>query len=328
MSDSEKRWPSFSAKLKSCQMSLSRTQLSTVQINIGKLCNQACLHCHVDAGPNKLRENMAEATVDRLIGLLEKSPSVKTVDITGGAPELNPYFRKLVTACRQLGLRVIDRCNLTVLFEPGQEDTVAFLAANSVEVVASLPCYSSDNVEAQRGDGVFDKSIRGLQWLNEVGYGREGSGLILNLVYNPNGAFLPPAQETLREDYKVVLRRDFGIEFNDLYTITNMPIKRFLFDLKRSGKYEGYMSLLEGHFNPEAVAGLMCRSYVSISWDGKLYDCDFNQMLAMPIAKTEFPTLWDLSSFADLDAGPIAVGNHCYGCTAGAGSSCGGSLAK
>lgn len=284
----------------------------------------ACHHCHVEAGP-KRTEIMPEAVVSRLLELLAASPQIRTVDLTGGAPELNPHFRALVEAATKLGRHVLDRCNLTVLFEPGLTDLPEFLAAHRVEIVASLPCYSADNVEKQRGKGAFDKSIEALRRLNSLGYGVPGSNLNINLVYNPVGPFLPPAQEKLEAQYKVELREHFGISFNRLLTITNMPIKRFAHALLRDGKLETYMSLLVSHFNAKAVPGIMCRDLVSVGHDGSLYDCDFNQMLELPIANTA-TSIWDISSFADLTGRKIATGDHCFGCTAGAGSSCGGAL--
>jgi radical SAM/Cys-rich protein len=302
---------------------LRRGLVTTLQLNVGKLCNQACHHCHVEAGP-KRTEIMSAEIAERIMTLLKDTPSIQVVDITGGAPELNPGFRSFVLAARRLGLKVIDRCNLTVLFEPRQEDLAGFLADNQVEITASLPCYTADNVEKQRGKGVFDKSTRALQWFNRLGYGGSGSRLVLNLVYNPLGPSLPPPQEQLEADYRWQLRERFGIEFNRLFTITNMPIKRFSEALIRSGQLQSYMSLLVNHFNPGTVNQLMCRSMVSVGWDGKLYDCDFNQMLE--IEAPGRPTIWDVSSFADLAGREIVTAGHCFGCTAGAGSSCGGSL--
>lgn len=302
---------------------LRRAAVSTLQINVGKLCNQACHHCHVDAGP-KRTERMAAATAERILDLLAQSPGIETVDITGGAPELNANFRRLVSRSRELERKVIDRCNLTVLLEPGQEGLVSLLADYAVEIIASLPCYTADNVDKQRGRGVFDKSIAALRILNELGYGREGSGLTLDLVYNPLGPSLPPSQAALQRDYKRHLREEFGIEFNQLFTLTNMPISRFAAELARTGRMEEYMALLANSFNPATVPQLMCRSLVSVSWDGRLYDCDFNQMLGV-----EAPAgrdIWGIASFEQLAEQPIATGRHCFGCTAGAGSSCGGSL--
>jgi radical SAM/Cys-rich protein len=305
---------------------LRRRSVRTVQVNVGKLCNQACHHCHVDAGP-KRREIMTRQTAERAVELLSLSPGVETVDITGGAPELNPNFTYLVEGARGLGLRVIDRCNLTVLLEPRMQWLPEFLASHEVEVVCSLPCYTAKNVDTQRGRGVFDKSIEALCRLNDLGYGKPGSPLVLNLVYNPLGAFLPPPQAKLEADYKRELRAHFGIEFHHLFTITNMPISRFARELARSGKYEEYMSLLVTHFNPEAAEGVMCRSLVSVGWEGALYDCDFNQMLEIP-ASGRRRTIFEIASLEDVAAAPIATDRHCFGCTAGAGSSCGGETAR
>ena len=257
--------------------------------------------------------------------MLRLSPNITTVDITGGAPELNPNFRRLVTRSRKLGRHVIDRCNLTVLFEPGMEGLADLLAENQVEIIASLPCYTAENVDAQRGRGVFDKSIRALHVLNELGFGLADSALKLSLVYNPLGATLPPDQSRLEADYKRQLREHFGIEFHRLFTLTNMPIKRFADFLHRSGKHEDYMALLIEHFNPATVPGLMCRSLVSVGWDGALYDCDFNQMLEIGMGGHR-PTVWDFETFSHLVGRHIATSSHCFGCTAGAGSSCGGAL--
>jgi len=303
---------------------LVRGRVRTLQINVGKLCNMACHHCHVEAGP-KRTEIMPRNVADRLIELLAKNLEVEVVDFTGGAPELNPHFRSLVEETRRLGKRVIDRCNLTVLFEPGLADLPEFLAAHEVEIVASLPCYSAENVEKQRGRGAFDKSIEALLLLNRLGYGRPGSRLKLSLVYNPVGASLPPAQTKLEAKYKEELSRHFGIEFHDLLTITNMPIKRFAYALERANNLEGYMSLLVNHFNVGTVADLMCRSLVSVSWDGQLYDCDFNQMLEIPLGAGA-RTIWDVESLAELEDARVATASHCFGCTAGAGSSCSGAL--
>ncbi|MFI5365074.1 MAG: arsenosugar biosynthesis radical SAM (seleno)protein ArsS [Candidatus Binatia bacterium] len=301
---------------------LRRDALRTLQVNVGKRCNQACHHCHVDAGP-KRAEVMTRATAERVLALLAASPAIDTIDLTGGAPELNPNFRFLVEGARRGGRRVIDRCNLTVLGEPGLEGMPEFLAANQVEIVCSLPCYTAKNVDQQRGHGVFDRSIAALRTLNRLGYGHAGSPLVLNLVHNPLGAFLPPPQAALERDYRHELGRCFGIEFHHLFTITNMPIKRFAEQLARWGQHEAYMGLLVNHFNPAAVAGLMCRSLVSVGWDGKLYDCDFNQMLDLPVPGGAH-TIFDMRSFEDLADTPIATREHCFGCTAGAGSSCGG----
>lgn len=314
----------FQQSIRDFGLKIDRTPVEILQVNIGRLCNQACHHCHVEAGP-KRTENMVGDTVNRVIELLEKSKTIHTVDITGGAPELNPHFRKLVSAVRRLGKKVIDRCNLTVLYEPGQEETAYFLKENEVQIVASLPCYSKENVEKQRGRGVFDKSVEALKLFNSLGYGKQNTGLVLDLVYNPTGPFLPPAQEKLERDYKAELKELFGIEFNHLFTITNMPIKRFLHDLERAGKLTEYMELLANSFNPSAAQGVMCRNLVSVSWDGELFDCDFNQMLELPLGAGR-ATLWEISSFDDLNGKSITLANHCYACTAGAGSSCGGAL--
>jgi radical SAM/Cys-rich protein len=302
---------------------LKRREVKTLQINVGKLCNQACHHCHVDAGP-KRTEIMTARVAERALRLLAATRSIETVDITGGAPELNANFRMLVSESRRMGRQVIDRCNLTVLFEPGQEDTAEFLAANQVEITASLPCYTEANVDQQRGKGAFEKSIRALRMLNAIGYDGTEAGPALNLVYNPLGAFLPPPQDKLEADYKRRLRENFEIEFNRLFTITNMPIKRFAEWLLREGKHEFYMGLLVNHFNPATMEHLMCRDLVSVGWDGKLFDCDFNQMLDLETPGGK--NIWEMESFSELARREISTGSHCFGCTAGAGSSCGGSL--
>ncbi len=290
---------------------------------MGKVCNQACHHCHVDAGP-KRTESMNRQTAERVIALLQNTPEIGTVDITGGAPELNPNFRTLVMESRRLDKQVIDRCNLTVLLEPGQEDLLDFLRNQQVAITASLPCYTPENVDRQRGRGVFERSIRSLRLLNEAGYGKPGSGLQLDLVFNPAGPSLPPPQQVLEQEYKHRLREDFGIEFGRLLTITNMPISRFSDQLVRLGKQEQYRQLLAISFNPDTIDGLMCRSLISVSWDGRLYDCDFNQMLDIPAMRAL--SIWDIDSYSRLGRDEIQVGDHCFGCTAGAGSSCGGQL--
>jgi radical SAM/Cys-rich protein len=308
---------------------LVREETRTLQVNVGKLCNQACHHCHVDAGP-KRAEIMSREVAERTMALLGRSSTVEVVDITGGAPELNPSFRWLVAEARKQERHVIDRCNLTVLFQPGMKDLAEFLADHQVEIIGSLPCYTAENVDEQRGRGVFDKSIRALRLLNGIGYGLPDSSLALNLVYNPGGASIPPPQERLEADYKMQLREHFGIEFHHLYTLTNLPIKRFADFLHLNGQYSAYMSLLVNHFNPRTVANLMCRSLVSVGWDGKLYDCDFNQMLELSMTRVPGSsglTIWALDSFSGLAGRRIATGSHCFGCTAGAGSSCGGTLA-
>lgn len=303
---------------------LRRRAVDTLQVNVGKRCNQACHHCHVDAGPRRT-EQMTAATAERVLELLARSPGVTTLDLTGGAPELNPSFRRLVTGARALGRHVMDRCNLTVLLEPGQEDTAAFLADHDVEIVASLPCYTEGNVDKQRGRGVFGRSIEALRRLNALGYGSGVAGRRLVLVYNPGGAFLPGSQAGLHADYAARLERDFGVVFDDLFTLANMPIARFRGDLERQGKLDAYLALLRDAYNPGTLDGLMCRSLVSVSWDGRLFDCDFNQMVELP-APVAARTLWDLDDLDALADRPIATAAHCFGCTAGAGSSCGGAL--
>ncbi len=302
---------------------LQRKAVDTLQINVGKVCNQACHHCHVEAGP-KRTEAMTPETARRVLELLHSTPNIHTVDITGGAPEINENFRTLVEESRRLDKKVIDRCNLTILLEPGFEDLPEFLAAQDVEIAASLPCYTPENVDAQRGHGVFERSIRALQLLNSLGFGLHGSDLHLNLVFNPIGASLPPPQELLELEYKKHLHEQFGIEFHRLLTITNMPIRRFSDLLIRIGQKEQYIKLLADNFNPATVDRLMCRTLVSVSWDGRLYDCDFNQMLEMQIP--EHFSIWDIDSFDPTIGRPIHVASHCFGCTAGAGSSCGGTL--
>ena len=317
----------FAQRIQQQGRPLHRLAIDTVQVNVGKLCNQACRHCHVEAGP-KRTEIMDRRTAEQVLDFI-RAAVPQTVDITGGAPELNPSFRWLVAQNRRDGRHVIDRCNLTILFEPGQEDLPQFLADHHVEIIASLPCYSEANVSKQRGQGVFEKSIDALRRLNAIGYGKDGSDLTLNLVYNPVGAHLPPPQATLEEDYKRELGTNFDITFNHLYTITNMPISRFAHALQREGKTDAYMKLIATAFNPMTLGGLMCRRQVSISWDGYLYDCDFNQMLDMKVGNSQ-PFRLGEQSAAELvrllQQRTILVDSHCYRCTAGAGSSCGGSL--
>lgn len=315
---------SFARTLRQHGVELPRTPLEVLQVNVGKLCDLACHHCHVEAGP-KRTEIMELATVERVLELLANAPAVHTLDLTGGAPEMNPHFRTLVHEARAMGKTVIDRCNLTVLYRPGQEDTADFLASEGVKVVASLPCYTKANVEQQRGQHVFDPSLRALQQLNVLGYGREDSGLELDLVYNPLGASLPPSQAALEVTYRRELAEHFGIVFNQLFTITNMPIKRFLHLLVREGNYEQYMQTLLDAFNPQAALGVMCRNLLSVSWEGQLFDCDFNQALELPLGGRQ-RSVWDIETLAEIERETIAFANHCYGCTAGAGSSCGGSL--
>jgi len=311
---------SFVSHLAEHQVSEDRGATLTLQANLGRLCNQVCDHCHQGAGPTR-KELMDKSTILELLGLIKKTPSIRTLDLTGGAPELNPHFRFFVEQARSLGLQVIDRCNLTVLFEPGQEDTAAWLAKNQVQVVASLPCYGKKNVDQQRGDGVFEQSIQGLQLLNSLGYGQ--GDLDLNLVYNPAGPSLPPDQAKLEADYREKLQADFGIKFTGLYTITNMPIRRFKGFLQQSGQVESYRQLLQENFNPGAAEAVMCKSTVSVDFQGRVYDCDFNQ--AMDFGALE-PQVSGREDF-DLTGQPIRFGDHCFGCTAGAGSSCGGALA-
>ncbi len=303
---------------------LRRGPLDTLQINVGYRCNQTCFHCHVNAGPNRTEE-MASDVAELALDFIERR-GITTLDITGGAPELNANFRRLVRGARALGVKVMDRCNLTILEQPGQEDLAAFLSDNGVEVVASMPCYSLDNVEAQRGKGVFDASIHGLQALNALGYGRDPA-LILNLVYNPLGASLPPGQAGLEADYKRVLGEQFGIVFNKLYVLANMPIQRFGSALVTRGEFDSYLNLLQDAHLDANLAGVMCRSLISVDYKGYVFDCDFNQMLnlPMPYGANKRVHLSDLLD-ADLRDNPIRVSGHCYGCTAGQGSSCGGAL--
>lgn len=316
--------PSFESYLETRGgKALIREPTTILQVNIGLYCNQACAHCHVESSPLRTTEVMDAATAQAVVRVLKNSSNVKTLDLTGGAPELHEQFRFLVREARALGVDVIDRCNLTVLYEEGQEDLPQFLAENKVKVVASLPCYSEANTDAQRGKGVFERSIAALRDLNAVGYGVEGSGLELDLMYNPGGAFLPPAQENLEVAYRSELRDTWGVEFSRLFTLTNMPIKRFADYLHREGKTSEYMSLLVENFNVAASVGVMCRDLISVSWDGTLYDCDFNQQLDMPV-RDEKKTIFDLDSCDDLVGSRIVADNHCFGCTAGSGSSCSG----
>ena len=305
---------------------IRRQATATLQVNLGYRCNQSCVHCHVNAGPN--RTEMMDAETMALIPQVLAARGIGTLDLTGGAPELHPGFRDLVRSARALGVKVIDRCNLTILFEPGQEGLAEFLAEHEVEVVASLPCYSVDNVDRQRGKGVFDKSIAALQRLNALGYGHEGSGRVLNLVYNPQGAVLPPPQPALEADYKRELGAHFGIVFNSLFALANMPIQRFGSMLISKGQFNGYIRLLKDNHRDANLAQVMCRALISVDWLGRLYDCDFNQQLDLPMgggAEAGPRHLRDLLQ-ADADGAPIRVAEHCYGCTAGNGSSCGGAL--
>jgi radical SAM/Cys-rich protein len=301
----------------------NRKRITVVQVNIGFRCNLSCAYCHVNGGPQRT-ENMERAVVERLLKLLEEDPSIHTVDITGGAPELNPHFRFFAASLRKIGKRVIDRSNLTVFFEPGQQDMPSFLAHHGVDITASLPCYLEENVDALRGNGVFVKSIGALRELNKLGYGQLGSGLVLNLVYNPLGAYLAPEQSVLESEYRDHLSREFGIRFNHLLTITNMPINRYAEFLLRNRELDTYMQMLIKSYNPCAISNVMCREMISVGWDGTIYDCDFNQARNIPIKGAEH-SIWTVGSFASVND-EIAFDNHCFGCTAGAGSSCGGSL--
>jgi radical SAM/Cys-rich protein len=292
-----------------------------LQINLGKRCNQTCHHCHVDAGPER-REVMTDAVVEACLALLETS-AIPLLDVTGGAPELHPRFREIVRRARALGARVIDRCNLTITRLPNYADLPAFFAEQRVEVVASLPWYAPKQTDAQRGDGVFEESIDALRVLNALGFGVEGTGLVLDLVTNPSGAFLPPKQASLEREYKREMQRRWGVTFNRLFTITNMPVSRFLEYLQRSGNLAAYMEKLVTSFNPAAVDGVMCRFTLSVGWDGQLYDCDFNQMLDLPLG----PTIFEASAASARGGRVVRTGPHCFGCTAGSGSSCGGSTA-
>jgi radical SAM/Cys-rich protein len=304
---------------------LRRRRVDTLQVNLGYRCNQSCVHCHVNAGPNRTEEMDGE-TIDLVLAFVERR-RITTLDVTGGAPELNPHFRRLVHAARDMGVRVMDRCNLTILEVPGQEDLGGFLRAQQVEIVASMPCYLLDNVDRQRGKGVFDGSIRGLKRLNALGYGREKTGLVLNLVYNPQGPSLPPAQEALEADYRRVLGETYGVVFNKLFTLANMPIQRFGSMLVSKGQFGSYLSLLREAHRDDNLEHVMCRDLISVDYRGYVYDCDFNQMLDLPLEHGDKARM-HLSELIDQDlaGNPIRVAGHCYGCTAGQGSSCGGSL--
>jgi radical SAM/Cys-rich protein len=305
---------------------LVAADISVLQINVGKLCNQTCRHCHVDAGPDR-REVMDQETMQACLDLVARA-AIPTVDITGGAPELNPHFRWLVTESRSRGARVQDRCNLTVLLTSGQDDLPNFLAGHGVEVIASLPCYLAENTDSQRGPGVHERSIEALRRLNRVGYGQPGSGLILTLVFNPLGPKLPPAQDELEAAYRRELRARHGLEFTRLFTITNMPISRFLDDLIQRGDLDRYMTTLMEAFNPATVGGVMCRTTLSVGWDGRLFDCDFNQMLELGLSAGLPANVRDVGPALDrLRDRRIRTYQHCYGCTAGAGSSCQGTIA-
>jgi radical SAM/Cys-rich protein len=323
---SDAKMPKFHKQLSAIgHHPLRPTGIEVFQLNIGKLCNQTCAHCHVDAGPDRKEENMDRATLERCLEIIASVPSIHTVDITGGAPEMNAHFRWFVEEVSKLGKKVIDRCNLTILVANKKYyDMPDFFAKHKVEVVSSLPYFSKSRTDQQRGDGVFEDSIKALQMLNEVGYGMEGTGLNLHLVYNPSGAFLPASQMTLEAEFKRQLKKKFDIEFNSLYAITNLPVSRFLDYLVESGNYEEYMQKLVDAYNPTTVDGLMCRNTISVSWDGFIYDCDFNQMLDLKVANPiQHINDFDASIINDRN---IVVNQHCYGCTAGAGSSCAGEI--
>jgi radical SAM/Cys-rich protein len=307
---------------------LRRRTVETLQVNLGYRCNQSCLHCHVNAGPKRSEEMTAE-TVDAVLHFVAASPGIRTLDLTGGAPELNPRFRRLVVAARTRGLHVVDRCNLTILEEPGFQDLADFLAGHRVEIVASLPCYLEENVDRQRGKGVFESSLRALRKLNALGYGREGSGLRLNLVYNPQGPSLPPSQAALQADYRRHLGENYGVVFSELFTLANMPIQRFGSMLVSRGQFNAYMDVLRAAHCDANLAQVMCRSLVSVDWQGYLYDCDFNQQLGLAIPGARGTRLHVSEAAAlGLEGMPVRVADHCYGCTAGQGSSCGGALGR
>lgn len=317
-------FPKFDAKYEAIgQGALRSTGIDIFQMNLGKMCNQVCKHCHVDAGPDR-KEIMTKEVMEHCLRILSES-DIKTIDLTGGAPEMNPHFLWFVSEVKKLGKHVMVRSNLTILMESGYQGYPQFFADNNIEVISSLPYYTAVNTDKQRGDGVFDKSIRAIKKLNELGYAKPGTGLHLNLVYNPVGAFLPPKQEALEKDYKRELLKRFGVEFNSLYTITNMPISRFLDYLIESDNYHGYMHKLVQQFNPSAALGVMCRNTISVGWDGYLYDCDFNQMLELKV-NHGLPNHVRDFHFDSLSKREIVTAQHCYGCTAGAGSSCGGAV--
>ena len=323
---SDKAFPAFSKQLGDLgHQPLRPAKMEIFQLNIGKLCNQTCAHCHVDAGPDRREENMGREGLEKCLEIIAAVPTIHTVDITGGAPEMNPDFRWFVEEVRKLGKKVMDRCNLTIIVANKRyHDLPEFFAKNQVHVVSSLPYFSKKRTDSQRGDGVFEDSIKALQMLNDVGYGKEGSGLLLDLVYNPSGAFLPASQESLQAEFKRQLKRKFDIDFNSLFAITNLPISRFLDYLLMSGNYEEYMEKLVDAFNPSTIDGLMCRNTISVSWDGYLHDCDFNQMLELRVAsKGQHINDFDLEALKNRE---IVLNQHCYGCTAGAGSSCGGEI--
>lgn len=303
---------------------ITRNQLVTLQANLGYRCNQSCVHCHVGSSPQRTEE-MSWETMQQMLAFMQ-ARGMSTLDVTGGAPEMNPHFRRLVEAARLQGVHVMDRCNLTILTEPGYEWLAPFLAQHQVEVVASLPCYLEDNVNAQRGKGVFLASLKGLEQLNALGYGQDGTGLILNLVYNPQGPVLPPGQADLEAAYKRELQARYGIVFNQLFTLTNMPIQRFGSMLVSKGLFRAYMELLKSAFNAPTLDNVMCKSLLSVDWQGFVYDCDFNQQLGLPLGGAQRPVPITALLEQDLNGCPIQVADHCYGCTAGQGSSCGGAL--
>ncbi|MEE9396440.1 MAG: arsenosugar biosynthesis radical SAM (seleno)protein ArsS [Methylococcales bacterium] len=306
---------------------LYRRALETLQVNLGYLCNMSCLHCHVNAGP-KRKEVMDRATIDKVLEFMQAAKP-KTLDLTGGAPEMNPHFKELIYQAKQLDIHTIDRCNLTILEEPDHQDLAEFLAEKNIEIIASLPCYLEENVDQQRGNGAFQKSITALKKLNDLGYGEEQSGLTLNLVYNPQGPTLPPPQNELETAYKKHLKDGFGIVFNQLFTMVNMPIQRFGSTLVSNGQFENYMELLKENYNPDALGSVMCKSTLSIDWQGYVYDCDFNQMLNLPLAdRSDSPIHVSELNHSTLVNQSIAVRQHCYGCTAGQGSSCGGAISE
>jgi radical SAM/Cys-rich protein len=317
---------SFTSKLSESNLfPLKVKQIDTLQINLGKMCNQVCEHCHVDAGPNR-KEIMDKETMEHCLEVA-KNTQIKTIDLTGGAPEMNPNFRWFVSELYKLNKHIIVRCNLTIIVANKKyHDLPLFFRDHKIEVISSLPCYTEANTDKQRGEGVFAKSLKALHMLNEVGFGKENSGLILNFVYNPGGASLPPSQEALKADYKVRMKADFNIEFNDLYTITNIPISRFLDFLIKAGRHEEYMHKLIDSYNPHAAENVMCRNIISVGWDGYLYDCDFNQMLELKIDKQNSQHISEFN-MDKLSERSIIVNQHCFGCTAGSGSSCGGAIA-
>ena len=315
----------FADKLHLAGRTLNRRAVDVLQVNMGRYCNLACIHCHVESGPTR-KEMMSRDSVEAVLRFLSRT-EIPTLDVTGGAPELHPDFDYLVAAARRLGRHVMDRCNLTVVFEPGKEYLPEFFKDHGIELVCSLPCYSEENVDKQRGKGTFDASIRALQLLNQIGYGQPDSGLVLNLVYNPVGPHLPPPQGQLEQDYKRILAEQFGIAFNNLYCLTNMPITRYATHLKLRGEYDRYIELLSSNFNLATLDQVMCRDLISIGWDGSVYDCDFNQMLNLPIRdRAGKPLNIGSISIEQVRNHAIAIGDHCYACTAGCGSSCGGAL--